>query len=85
MGDGGAHFGSKLNMEEAHLSCKWEIEVTSGDRRAHWGGKWEIEGHTWVVSWRWMGHTGVVSGDRMAHTGVVSGGWRGTLEDGVRY
>lgn len=32
-----------------------------------------------------MGHTGVVSGDRRAHTGVVSGGWRGTLEDGVRY
>lgn len=53
MGDGGAHFGSKLKMEEAHLSCKWEIEghtgvvcekewytgVASGDRRAHWGGK----------------------------------------------
>lgn len=99
MGDGGAHFGSKLKMEEAHLSCKWEIEghtgvvcekewytgVASGDRRAYWGGKREIEGHTWVVSWRWMGHTGVVSGDRRAHTGVVSGGWRGTLEDGVRY
>lgn len=32
-----------------------------------------------------MGHTGVVSGDRRAHTEVVSGGWRGTLEDGVRY
>lgn len=32
-----------------------------------------------------MGHTGVVSGDRRPHTGVVSGGWRGTLEDGVRY
>lgn len=63
MGDGGAHFGSKLKMEEAHLSCKWEIEghtgVVSGRKNGTLGWQVEIEGHTGVVSERSRGTLGL--------------------------
>lgn len=50
-------------MEEAHLSCKWEIEghtgVVSGRKNGTLGWQVEIEGHTGVVSGRSRGTLGL--------------------------